>query len=269
MTDLQKAIKYLAVILASFLCAAIIGGALGILGLADGLVGSNGVADTVKDYPLQSASFFALDLQIGAAELKLQSGPDFGVKSNLRELTVEEKDGVLMLRDKTRFGASYNGAVVEITVPAGYIFEKVRLETGAGVVEIDTLATQNLYMELGAGKVTARNLQASQKAEIEGGAGALEIAGGSLANLEMELGVGKAAVKSRLTGKARIEQGVGEVSLTLLGTESDYTLHIEKGLGQALVGGTPASDGSVTGSGENPVYLEGGIGRLTVTFLAE
>ena len=49
-------------------------------------------------------------------------------------------------------------------------FDEVKIETGAGKINIQSLNTQGLYLELGAGDVYIENLIVAKEAKIDGGA---------------------------------------------------------------------------------------------------
>ena len=102
------------------------------------------------------------------------------------------------------------------------MFDKAMIDTGAGKVEIETLACDVLELSLGAGKADIKNLTANSNANIDGGAGELNIDGGKLCNLDLDMGVGKLTLKSRIEGKSDLDYGVGETDLILLGSKDDY-----------------------------------------------
>ena len=41
---------------------------------------------------------------------------------------------------------------------------------------------------------------------------------------------------------------------------------LDKGVGEAVIGGERAADGAVYGSGENAVDVDGGVGRVEIGF---
>lgn len=265
MTPVQKIVKYIAIALAVALIAAILGGILSVVGVI-GLFGeSNAVAKEVTTYPV-SEKVTDLHIQISAADFTVEEGEGFSVESNLKDLTVSEKNGVLTIREKNTFFKNYNGAVLKLTVPENFVFSSVELETGAGRVQIDTLSAQKLQLELGAGEVKIGQLNATGSAELEGGAGKITISGGTLRNLQLEMGVGQLNLTSALLGSSELNLGVGESNLQLIGTQDDYTILVEKGIGSASVAGAQIEDESRCGSGENRVEITGGVGAIHVDF---
>lgn len=266
MTTLQKVIHYLAMAFAILLIVSILGGILSAVGLFGGFGGKTGVAEEWTEYPL-TQNITALQIEINAADLTITAGDSFAVKSNLKHLTVQEKNGTLVIAE-TKKGLRYNGAGLELCIPRGTTFTNAGITTGAGKLTADALVTERLRLELGAGAVAIKTLTATAKAEIEGGAGKLDISGGVLQNLDLEMGVGELNLISKLTGNSELDYGIGESNLTLVGTEADYRIEIEKGVGSVTVAGKKVQNEAVYGNGQNNVEINCGVGTATVDFEA-
>ena len=131
---------------------------------------------------------------------------------------------------------------------------------------MDALNAEKLSLDLGAGEVTIDKLTAGSSAKINGGAGQLTINGGGLANLDFDMGVGKVVLTSALTGEGKIDYGVGELCLTLIGSAEDYRIELDKGIGEALLDGQKMADDTVYGQGENTLEIDGGVGSMNIRF---
>jgi len=272
MTTIQKVIKYLAIALAIFLTVSIIGGILGALGVVGLFTKKDPVAEELKTYS-DFSEIRNLDIEINAADISIKEGTSFSVESNLKHLKVRETGGHLSLVDNSTFRVNYktfredhNHAVLTIYVPAGTVFDKVLLTTGAGRLYIESLTSDVLDFELGAGEVTIDTLSTTKSAEIEGGAGKITISNGELHNLDLDMGVGELNLTAALQGRSDLNFGVGESNLTLLGSRDDYRVDIEKGIGSITVDGKTVSDFGTGGNGANRVEIEGGIGAINVKF---
>lgn len=266
MTTFQKIVKYFAIALAVALIVSIVGGILGALGIIGGIKSvGDGVLKETKTYPVHS-QIHTLDIRVNAAALTIVSGDSFSVESNLSDLQVTEQDGKLTIRDEKKWFADYTNPVLTVYIPADAVFDRVSIFTGAGKLTADSISTDVLELELGAGDVQIGNLNAYTRAEIEGGAGKVSIGGGTLHNLELEMGVGKLQLAAALLGNSALHFGVGESDLTLLGSESDYQIELEKGIGNVTVDGKPVNDYGT--SGTNRVEIEGGIGAIHLNFKA-
>ena len=151
-------------------------------------------------------------------------------------------------------------------MPQGYIFKNVDIDTGAGRVIAESLAADELSLELGAGETQIGSLTALTSAKIDGGAGKLTINGGTLTELDLEMGVGELNLESRLSGRCKLDYGIGAANLVLIGSKDDYEIEVDKGLGDATIEGETIHSDSVYGSGKSRVYINGGIGAIRINF---
>ena len=263
MTNFQKTVKYIAMAFAIFLTVSIIGGVLSMFGLFGGFFGGDAVTEDIKTYAV-SSDIQSLDVKINAADFTIKQGESFSVESNLKYLTVEDKNGVLTIKETKKFGSTYTGAVLTLYVPADTVFEKADITTGAGRLTVDHLSAGTMNFELGAGEVKIETLIATTAVDIEGGAGKITISGGALHNLDLDMGVGKLNLTSALTGESDFDLGVGESNITIIGNKDDYKLDIEKGLGNITVDGVSNIKGQ--GNGKNSIEVSGGIGAINLKF---
>ena len=266
----QKAVKYAAMALAVCLIVSIIGGILSCGGSVScgGNVtcGGEDVVGEKKEYTIESKPT-SLEIEIKAARLTIQSGDEFYVESNYKYLTVEEKANVLCIGDtKKSVGAIRGNPMVTLYVPTGTVFDDVALTTAAGTVEVETFAAKTVAMKFGAGDVLLKNITVEDYISIEGGAGELSIENGNMHSLELKMGVGELRLRSKLTGSSVLNMGVGESNVTLLGSSKDYSVRIEKGIGEAKIEGITAVDGMIFGTGASKVKIDGGIGSIQVRF---
>ena len=255
--------------LAVCLTAAIVCGILSVVGALDSDRAETDATGELKTYAVASG-ISELKIHINAADITIKEGGRFSVESNLKNLTVEEKNGCLILKDLTTIKLSgsnaYQDAVLTIYVPAGTVFDSIDLKTGAGRVSAGELLAETVDIELGAGDALIDTLVAAKSADIEGGAGRITISGGALHDLELEMGVGQLNLTSALTGKCQLELGIGESNITLVGNRADYALDIEKGIGEVRADGKPVSDFGSSGNGTAEVEIHGGIGAIYVEF---
>ena len=173
-------------VFAIFLTVSIIGGALSMLGLFGGFWGGDAVTEDIKTYAV-SSDIQSLEVKINAADFRIKQGERFSVESNLKHLTVEDKNGVLTIKETKKFAHTYIGAVLTLSVPSDTVFEKVNIITGAGRLTVDGLSASTMNFELGAGEVTIDTLVATSDIDIHGGAGKITISGGALHNLDLDM----------------------------------------------------------------------------------
>ncbi len=240
---------------------------LSLLALAS-CANENVVLGDSQTYEITS-DIHSLDIQINAADFKIEHGDEFLIESNLKYLSVSEKGGVLTIADEAKSSSNYSNAILTLCVPNGIVFDDVDITTGAAKLTVDALSASSLELKLGAGDVQFKSLNASSNADIKGGAGQITIASGTLNDLTLEMGVGELNLNVALRGNSDLKFGVGESNLTLIGSKDDYKVKIEKGLGSISVGGKTVSDFGSSGNGENQINIEGGVGAVNIAFQEE
>ncbi len=224
------------------------------------------VLDEIKTYQVTS-EIHSLDISISAADFVIEYRDTFGVESNLKYLSVSERNGVLTIVDnKTKGNRNYNNAKLTLYIPRGTVFDNVSLETGAAKMTAETLSTASLKIRLGAGDVSIKQLNVTSRADIEGGAGAITVTDGTLNNLKLEMGVGELNMTAALLGNNELDFGIGESNLTVLGSKNDYRIDIEKGLGTVTVDGEKVTDFGTNGNGQHSLEIEAGIGAVNLNF---
>ena len=268
MTTFQKVIKYLAMAFAIFLIVTILGGILSAIGLFGGIFTGDAVTDEMKSYSVNGI-IQDLDIEIHAADLSIKEGDTFSVQSNLKHLKVEVKDGTLHIEETEKRFGKYEGALLTVYVPAGTVFEQMRLITGAGRLTVESLSAKEIHLVLGAGDGSIGTLIATESAKIDGGTGRITVSGGSLRNLDLDMGVGQLNLRSALRGDCRLDMGIGASNLTLIGTKDDYKLDLEKGLGSISIDGEDGSHYGGSGNGSHKVEVDGGIGAINIRFEKE
>ena len=222
------------------------------------------VLDEIKSFEVTS-EIRSLHIRINAADFVIREADAFAVESNLKYLTVSERNGVLMIVENVKNGV-YDSPVLTLYVPAGTAFDHVDMQIGAAKMTVDTLAAKTLALQIGAGAARFDNLEVSSCADIEGGAGELTIFGGTLNDLDLELGMGELNLTAALLGRSDLELGVGRANLTLVGGKEAYALDITKGLGSITVDGQVVSDFGSSGNGQNRVEIDGGVGAINISF---
>ena len=262
MTDTQKIIKYTALALAILLVFVIIGGIVTAVGAIIGVGSGVGESQTYET----EGEIKRLEVEIGAADFRIEVGDAFSVESNLKNLTFRQTGNRLILREKSFGNKKYDGAFLTIYIPEGAVFDEINITTGAGKFTAESLSAEIIDLEFGAGEVNIGELNATREADIEGGAGQITIGGGSLCDLQIDMGVGELRLTSEIVGAGEFNLGVGEVVITLLGSRDDYTVELNKGIGSISFDGESISTGRTMGNGKNDVEINGGIGSITVNF---
>lgn len=273
MTTFQKIIKYLALAFAIFLIVSITSGILiGIygIGVIAGLTKDENnskvlVGDKIETV-FNDSEVKKLKIDIEYADLEILKGDNLRLETNSKniickqdgnKIEIEEKDINLFLKnDKKK---------LIIYIPENIKFENVRIETGAGEIDIEKINTEEARLEIGAGKVTINNIEATKEARIEGGAGEVEILSGQINDLNLDMGVGKFILNSKLTGDNKINAGIGNLEINLSDEKENYSIEANKGIGNIRLNGEQLSGNTKYGDGETKLAIDGGIGNIDIT----
>lgn len=271
MTSIQRIIKYFATAFALFLIVAIISGILG------GVYAIAAIFDLKKDNQIlseqmngtyfESGNITELDIEVAYATLTIKQGDALTVETNSSNINCKQSNKTLKITEGSYNWFSKNeDSTLIVYIPQGMNFEKVKINTGAGKVNIHDLTTQKLSFELGAGAIEINNLNVLNSAEIDGGAGKIEINSGTINNLDLDMGIGEANIITTLVGKSKLNAGIGALNVNVQANKENYKVNVDKGIGSIKVNGAEALDGSWFGNGNNLIEIDGGIGTINVNF---
>ena len=268
MTETQKIIKYFALALAIFLIVAIIGGVFTSLSFISLVFTDNKTVTTseLSDYSINyDVDRLYIDLQ--AADLEIKNGADFSLQSNHEYLKVEDSSDSLSIKETKRiFSQSNKGYKVVLTIPESKTLQSITINTGAGKFTLSSFTAKALKLSVGAGEVVLNDITVTDKTEFEGGAGEITVNDCSFTDMDMEIGVGECSLSASLLGDSKIDCGVGEAELNLISTpQIDYTISVEKGLGEVTVDGKNIKNEETIGFGENEVEINCGVGEVHIT----
>lgn len=127
---------------------------------------------------------------------------------------------------------------LRMDIPEDYRFNKVKLDIGAGDIQVEELLTKKMNLAGGAGAFRAQSLTVSDAFDAELGVGDFYIEQAVLGDTKIQCGVGAMEIAScELTGDALFRGGVGDVTIGLDAEEKDYNYHLASGLGRLTVFG--------------------------------
>lgn len=270
MSNLQKIIKYLAIAFAIFLTFSIISGIMyGVSSIAS-IFDDDKDSITEKLNNLEiSDNTLLLDVDISSSNITIKSGENFKAETNNKYIKTKQDKNKLYIEEKKHNFFHNDKSELIIYIPNDYVFDGVSIDTGAGKVNIESLSTKQLYLNLGAGKVDINNLNVSKDAKIDGGAGEININAISINNLDLDMGVGKLSLTSKLTGNNKIDSGIGKMNLSLIGTLEDYKIFLDKGIGNATINGKNMKDDNIYGTGNSKLDIDGGVGSIDIDLIEE
>ncbi len=290
MNSLQRVIKYcaiaLAVILAIGIISAIVNLVFGIVSFSSGRVTTRSHSFTrsyssedsgkIVDFEGDFDGVKSLNIDNSTGELRIETGDTFRVEAEdvLEGFEAEVKnDGELCVTDNESdfrfFGFHLNGinnpsSKITIYVPENFYADEVKVESGAGTVNIDQLSTDYLYISAGAGNITVNNVSAG-KVKMDGGVGSVNFRDVNFTDADFICGVGGLNLSGVLLGDNKFDCGVGSVDLDLTGNLSDYDLDIDSGVGNIRVNGDKVSENELRNrSAANSIEVEGGVGDVSI-----
>lgn len=149
MTTAQKIIKYFALLLAVLIVISVVCAVVNGLSFVANIFGGKEIEIGEMQEHTVEGDVHSLKLDIDAARIDIVKGDRLAVKSNIKDITVKNDSGTLVIKDR-HFMAVYAGeAVVEITVPDGFVFEKVSLSTGANMLYAESIAANEVDIDFG------------------------------------------------------------------------------------------------------------------------
>lgn len=263
MNSFQRVVKIGAVCLGVFIIIVIINCMLMVASVITGVGFNRG---SRKDFNEVYTNIEKIDVDVSSLKLFIREGDElkvdatdvrnsFKVKQNNKTLKISEEGSWF-------FDFGNNGGSIVITVPRNVI-DELKVDAGAGTIEIDSVDLRVLDLDQGAGSLTIKN-SIILKTDLDGGTGEIIVDNSELNDLDLDSGVGSVKIDGKILGKSEIDCGVGEVILNLDGDENDYYITVDKGLGSISLNGVDYSSNATLGNGNNRIKVEGGVGSIDI-----
>ena len=270
MKEFQKIIKYVAIAFGIYLAITIISIIVGVIGaIFTGIYGVQMITEQTSieriDEELVFSEISKIEVEVKTTNLYIRTeGEEFRVETyQVPDTTkIENKEGKLIIKDTKVFSYKNESSII-IYLPENTKLEEIDLDIGAGRVNIEKLDVKDANFDFGAGSVEIKNMK-SEKSDIECGAGQVKITDSELTNTDLDTGVGKLEFTGYIKGNSQVNCGIGEVILNLEGGKEIYSIRAEKGIGDIKIKDKSVSNESTTGTGENKISVEGGIGNIKI-----
>ncbi len=281
MNSFQRVIKYCAIAFAILLAIGIISFMINVVYGVVNFATGNRVHFNDKDYKTVDfdesfTGVTGLDIDHSTGTLGIVIGDSFRVegKNVVEGFKAEvDRNGTLKISDNEAgfqlWGFRVNGinptnSKITVYIPADFVAEEVRIDTGAGALNLEDITTDYLYISAGAGNISGRNIKAD-KAKVEGGVGNISLGNVTLRNTDLNSGVGNVYISGVILGKNSFDCGVGEVELELFGNINDYDLDIDSGVGTVRVNGKKIEEVEHTNRfAEHSIEVDGGVGSVRI-----
>lgn len=258
MSRTQKIIKNLAIAFAIFLIITIFSSILtGIYAITQ-IFGKNDIGE-LKTYEVES--FQSLVIDIKYTNINIKKSDKYIVETNNSNIEIESSDNKLKISEKNHNLFKQNMGEITIYIPAN--LDEVKINNGAGSLYIESLITNKLNLNLGAGETIIDNIEANN-CSIDSGIGSFKINDGKLNDLNFDMGVGKTTITALISGNSNLDTGIGNLELNLIG--DDYKLKINKGIGKVIVDKRQVKDNEVIGDGHNNISISGGVGTIKIDY---
>lgn len=263
MTETQKIIKYCAIALAVVIIINIF---YFLFSLGSFFLGfETNTNSTTEEQTILDNSIINLDIDLDYTKLNIINSDDYKVVTNNKYLKINNVNNTLKIEEERKlFSKSFKNSELTIYIPNDKIFQDIDIDTGAGSINMENISSEELNLDLGAGKVAINYLTVSRKADIDSGVGSLDIYSGSINNLNLDMGVGEVNIKGILTGKNDIDAGVGSLNIELINSLNNYSIFIEKGLGKVSVNNIESKDDYSNNQGSNYIKINGGVGSINL-----
>ena len=194
-----------------------------------------------------------LDIELKYDDLILEEGDSFCVRvydDSGKNVTVKESSDTLKVRSTKKLSKNRK---VCISYPEDVKLQELEIEMGAGTVYLNRdIEIEKLSVEMGAGEFDSKNPVTAEEADLEIGTGSM-----TFADLSAK----------KISG----ECGLGELDLTMTGTQEDYNYDLECGVGNLDIGSDSYSglgrEKSISNTGaDRKLDLECGMGNVSVNF---
>lgn len=189
---------------------------------------------------------------------------------------------------KIKYGGGFSfftfksNSEITVTFPKNMTFEKTVIKNGAGKTDVLDIISKEIDIDNGAGELILTNITAENGLTIDNGAGEIKVENVKCGKMEFKGGVGEISVndayctglkakngvgafefKGEIEGDADIDNGIGEVRMTVLGNSSDFSFDVDSGIGNVRVNGnTPV----LNTQGKYKFNIDTGVGEVRINF---
>lgn len=210
-----------------------------------------------------------LDIEAGGCEFVLEESADenFYIQAKtIGKFQCYVKDDALYVKSSQILD---NSGKIVLYVPAAYQFEKVDVELGAGVLQMDVLETDEADFEVGAGQITMNFLRADG-CKFDVGMGEILVDDMQVNNVNAEVGMGHLLMRGTVFGDLKGECAMGSMEVYLSGQEEDFDYTFAAAMGNVTVDGRDysglAQEKKVNNGADKEIKLECLMGNVLVEF---
>ncbi len=253
------------------------------------------------DETLQEHNIEKVDMDVAVGKFTIKRGEHYSIKGkgNVKQSVV---NGTWKLEENYRkigffifkIPVTWNWGLwkkdygnYEITIPYDADLKELKLDIGAGEVQLWEVKAKSLHVDLGAGdfkghkmnavegkisvgagKATLNDVVFEDKCNLDVGMGDLDVKNGDFTELKIENGAGSTKIQGKLQGKVVVDNGVGDIKINCEGKKENYAFHIDNGLGTIKINGENYSDQNFSAGAQQlgEFDVDNGVGSITISF---
>lgn len=209
----------------------------------------------------------SLNIDLVNTNIYIKRSDIFKIESNNNDIEINNNEGYINIKDTSL--NIFNNPNKELIIYINKDIEFLSLENTNGDVNIDSIITNTLDLDLGVGKVEISNIEVKKELILDSGVGKTTITSSVINNLQANLGVGEFNFSGEILGESKIDSGIGNSKLLLNGNIDKYQVKVNKGLGKITINEEEINNTYIYGNGSNNIILDGGLGNININFNKE
>lgn len=233
------------------------------------------------DYTFPADEVKSLDLDIGASvmEIKCEDVEEYQIQiKNNEKYGLSKcflKDGTLTIESNfNHWGVTFGkerANKITLVIPKKEELKEIEFSIGAGSCTGDSLSSEVMDVEIGAGNLQLQELKAKKTIEISVGAGNAEIGKLDTKNLEIECETGRCyAEKVTTTSDINLTCDVGYTYLNLNGAKDSYNYDLDCSIGSIKLDGKSYSgmdfSKEIDNGADKELAVECNVGSVEIEF---
>ena len=215
-----------------------------------------------------------LNVEVGGCDFHVEESTDGEFKitaENAKKVQgyIEEETLYVKATNKTIVDGNDNTCDIILIIPAGYTFEKIDMEIGAGRMALCNLQAEDMELEVGAGKIETKELQADTL-KASAGVGEIIIGKMQVTKLDAKVGMGNLKAFGQVSEMVSAECAMGNITLEIDGAQTDYNYSVEGGMGKIEIGEDSyngvTNEQSINNGADSKMEIECAVGNIQIEF---
>ena len=216
-----------------------------------------------------------LEIEVGGCQLETRRSGDDSIYlevENAHKFQGYVSEGTLYIRATAGSAVNWTDIgkrKIMLYLPDGFYFDEVDIEVGAGELRLDDLYTDKAKLEVGAGLIILESAQV-QDLEVSVGAGSVQLNDMLITELNAEIDMGEFLAEGILYGDADVSCSMGNIEMTLEGSEEEFNYKLEGAMGNISVGQESfngvSGERKIDNHADKKIEIECSMGNITIDF---